>query len=95
MKNKLITLLAVLGMVLITTAPSQAWYRYGYGCCYYGYNGAAAGAAIAGLAIGALAGAAIASQPYYGYGYYYAPPPVYYYPYGGYYGPAYGYYYGW
>ena len=90
MKNKVIALIAALGISFAVATPANAQF-WGYGGYYpgfgyggwggwyggYGYGAAALGA---GLAVGALAGAAIAAsnQPYYGgyYDGYYAAPQV-------------------
>ena len=90
MKNKVIALIAAIGISFAVATPANAqfwgWGGYypgfgyggwGYGGYGYGYGAAALGA---GLAVGALAGAAIAAsnQPYYGgyYDGYYAAPQV-------------------
>ena len=89
MKNKVIALIAALGISFAVATPANAQF-WGYGGYYpgfgyggwggwyggYGYGAAALGA---GLAVGALAGAIAASnQPYYGgyYDGYYAAPQV-------------------
>lgn len=81
MRNKVIAIIAAIGIAFAVATPAKAqflgpyyggWgyggYGYGWGYGGYGYGAAALGA---GLAVGAIAGAIAASnQPYYG-GYYY------------------------
>ena len=74
MRNKIISLIAAIGLTFGFANTANAQWGYGYG---YGWGGAAAG-----LAVGAIIGGAIAStaRPYGYYGGYYAPAPRYYYP---------------
>ena len=88
MRNKVIALIAAIGISFAVATPANAQFWGGYGGYYpgfgyggWGYGGYGYGLGMmgAGLAVGALAGAAIAAsnQPYYG-GYYdgYAAPRV-------------------
>ena len=86
MRNKVIALIAALGIAFAVATPAKAqfWGPYygGYGYGGWGYGGYGYGAAAlgAGLAVGAIAGAIAASnQPYYGgyYDGYYGGPNVY------------------
>jgi len=80
MRNKVIALIAAIGISFAVATPANAQFWGGYGGYYpgfgyggWGYGGYGYGAAAlgAGLAVGAIAGAIAASnQPYYG-GYYY------------------------
>jgi hypothetical protein len=91
MRNKVIALIAAIGISFAVATPANAqflgpyyggWgyggYGYGYGGWGYGGYGYGAAALGAGLAAGAIAGAIAASnQPYYyGYGGYYDAPRV-------------------
>jgi len=89
MRNKVIALIAAIGISFAVATPANAQFWGGYGGYYpgfgyggWGYGGYGYGLGMmgAGLAVGALAGAAIAAsnQPYYGgyYGDYYDAPRV-------------------
>ena len=80
MRNKVIAIIAAIGISFAVATPANAQFWGGYGGYYpgfgyggWGYGGYGYGLGMmgAGLAVGALAGAAIAAsnQPYYG-GYY-------------------------
>ena len=86
MKKLAVTILAVMMVLSITVAPSEAWGRgHGHGCCWGGWW--LPGALFGGLVLGAAVAAtyppyyayaappyyAYAAPPYYGYA---APPPV-------------------
>jgi hypothetical protein len=85
MRNKVIALIAAIGISFAVATPANAQFwgyggyypGFGYGGWGYGGYGYGLGMMGAGLAVGALAGAAIAAsnQPYYG-GYYEAAPQV-------------------
>jgi hypothetical protein len=87
MRNKVIAIIAAIGISFAVATPANAQFwgyggyypGFGYGGWGYGGYGYGLGMMGAGLAVGALAGAAIAAsnQPYYG-GYYdgYAAPQV-------------------
>jgi hypothetical protein len=83
MRNKVIALIAAIGISFAVATPANAQFwgyggyypGFGYGGWGYGGYGYGLGMMGAGLAVGALAGAAIAAsnQPYYYDGYYAAP----------------------
>ena len=86
MRNKVIALIAAIGISFAVATPANAQFwgyggyypGFGYGGWGYGGYGYGLGMMGAGLAVGALAGAAIAAsnQPYYYDGYYAAPQVI-------------------
>jgi len=86
MRNKVIALIAAIGISFAVATPANAQFwgyggyypGFGYGGWGYGGYGYGLGMMGAGLAVGALAGAAIAAsnQPYYYDGYYASPRVV-------------------
>lgn len=77
--KKLMAILTAIGIMIVSVAPANAWYRGGY---YggYGYGGGYGAALGIGLGLGVLGAIAGGGYGYGGYGYYGG-----YYPYGGYY----------